>query len=263
MTAEIRELTEVEDLQALAELFADVWGTPGEVPISANTLKALVNSGNYASGAYVEHRLVGGLVGWLGGVPPGRLHLHSHILGVLQGRQLRGLGFELKQHQRSWCLERGIAVIEWTTDPLVSRNVYFNLTKLGATAPAYLVNVYGVMRDGLNAGEESDRLLIRWHLDSEEARAAAAGRPLDFEAGGEPVLTVGPAGEPVVETSHAGRIVVVQVPNDIVELRRQHPAIAREWRITLRRVLRDALNSGYVIAGATRSGWYVLHQASH
>ena len=55
-------------------------------------------------------RLVGGLVGWLGGHPPRELHLHSHILGVLPDSEARGLGFELKQHQRRWCLERGVSV---------------------------------------------------------------------------------------------------------------------------------------------------------
>lgn len=262
MTVEIRELGEVEDLQALAELFADIWGTPAELPVSANTLKALAGSGNYVSGVYSDGRLIGGLVGWLGGPPRNNLHLHSHILGVRPDRQVRGLGFDLKQHQRRWCLERGVHVIEWTTDPLVRRNVYFNLTKLGATAPEYLVNVYGAMRDGLNAGEESDRLLIRWHLDSDEATSAAAGRPADVEADGDAVLSVGSAGEPATRTSHA-RVILCQVPDDIVELRREHPGLAREWRMTLRRVLRDALDSGYVITGATRTGWYVLRKTSH
>src|SRR5207237_5804729 len=109
------------------------------------------------------------------GTPPSDLHMHSHILGVVPQNERHGLGFDLKQHQRQWCLARGVKVIEWTTDPLVRRNAYFNLTKLGAEAPEYFVNFYGQMRDGINAGEESDRLLIRWHLDSDRAAAAAAG----------------------------------------------------------------------------------------
>ena len=172
MSMEIRELHDIEDLEVLAQLFASIWGRTGEPPINSDILKALALSGNYLSGAYADGRLIGGLVGWLGGAPPHDLHMHSHILGVLPGRERHGLGFELKQHQRSWCLARGVKVMEWTTDPLVRRNAYFNLTKLGAEAPEYLVNVYGQMRDGINAGEESDRLLIRWHLDSERAEAA-------------------------------------------------------------------------------------------
>lgn len=261
MTGDVRELHEVDDLVALADLFAVVWGRPGAPPIGSDVLKALAHSGNYVAAAFDGERLTGGLVGWFGGLPHDP-HLHSHILGVLPGSDARGVGFELKQHQRRWCLQRGVKAIEWTTDPLVRRNIYFNLSKLGARAPEYLVNVYGAMRDGINAGEESDRLLIRWQLDSREAEDAAAGRPLHLGAEGFPLLTVGAAGEPVFHSSDA-RVVHCQLPDDVVALRRASPAIAREWRMTLRRVLRDALDAGYVIKGATRAGWYVLESTPH
>lgn len=262
MSVDLRELSDVDELSALAELFAAVWGREGDAPIGPDVLKALAHSGNYVAGAFDGGRLIGGLVGWFGGTPPHDLHLHSHILGVVPGRDARGVGFALKQHQRRWSLARRVNVIEWTTDPLVRRNVYFNLAKLGARAPQYLVNVYGTMRDGINAGEESDRLLIRWDLDSREAEAAAAGTPRELEPQGDAVVTVGPAGEPSVKASGA-RVILCQLPDDIVVLRRTDPALARDWRVTLRRVLRDALDAGYVIKGATRSGWYVLETAPH
>ena len=268
MAFSIVELKEIEDLRKLADLFSEVWGRPGEHSISADVLKALAHSGNYVCGAYVDTRLVGGLVGWFGGVPPHELHLHSHILGVIAGSEAHGLGFELKQHQRRWCLEREVKVIEWTTDPLVRRNAYFNLTKLGADAHRYLVNVYGEMTDGINAGEESDRLLIGWRLDSQSAEAAAAGRGpeprLDQlrKDGAAEVLVVGDAGEPVATTkssfSSSARVLLCQVPDDIVSLRRTDPALARAWRLALRKALTEAIDSGYVVIGATRTGWYVL-----
>jgi predicted GNAT superfamily acetyltransferase len=265
MNAEITELSELEDLRQLAELFAVVWGRTGEPPISSDILKALAHSGNYVSGARVEGRLVGGLVGWLGGVPPHELHLHSHILGVLPNSEARGLGFDLKQHQRRWCLAREVRVMEWTTDPLVRRNAYFNLTKLGAEAPRYLVDFYGEMRDGINVGDESDRLLIRWRLDTHKAEAAAAGEPAELDAGklqsrgSTPILSVGTRGEPVAEPSSA-RVLVCQVPDNIVEMRRENPGLAREWRVALRHALGRSLDEGYEISGATRSGWYVLQK---
>ena len=259
----IVELKEIDDLRKLADLFAEVWGRPGEHALTSDVLKALAHSGNYVSGAFEGSRLVGGLVGWFGGVPPHELHLHSHILGVVPGSEAHGLGFELKQHQRRWCLEREVKVMEWTTDPLVRRNAYFNLTKLGADAHRYLVNVYGEMADGINAGEESDRLLISWRLDSSAAEAAAAGRGPEprwqqlRHEGAEAVLVVGPAGEPVATTSSA-RVLLCQVPEDIVALRRSDPVLARGWRMSLRRALTEAMDSGYEVSGATRSGWYVL-----
>ena len=264
MAATIRELGELEDLRQLAGLFAEIWGRAGEPSVDSDILKALSYSGNYVSGAYQDGRLIGGLVGWLGGVPPNELHMHSHILGVVAGSDARGLGFELKQHQRRWCLAREIGVMEWTTDPLVRRNVYFNLAKLGASATQYLVNFYGEMADGLNAGEESDRLLIRWRLGSREAEEAAAGRARLLEtdrliaAGASPVLSVGESGEPVAAPPADARVLLCQVPEDIVALRHADPSLARSWRLALRAALTGALAGGYAITGATRSGWYVL-----
>jgi predicted GNAT superfamily acetyltransferase len=260
----IRELVETEDLSELAGLLAVVWGRPGEAPINSDILKALAHSENYVAGGYIDNRLAGGLVGWFGGVPPHELHLHSHILGVLPGSETHGLGFELKQHQRRWCLSREVKVVEWTTDPLVRRNAYFNLTKLGAHAREYLVNVYGEMSDRINAGEESDRLLISWRLDSPSAEAAATGRgPLpqidELRRDGALVaLSVGGAGQPVAAGVPSARVLLCEVPEDIVALRSSDPMLARSWRMALRKILTEAMAAGYEVTGATRSGWYVL-----
>lgn len=265
MSTSINELTDIEDLRKLAELFAVVWGRPGEPPINSDILKALAHSGNYVSGVYVDADLVGGLVGWFGGVPPHEVHMHSHILGVLSGSDAQGLGFELKQHQRRWCLARDVKVMEWTTDPLVRRNAYFNLTKLGAQAPEYLVNVYGEMSDEINAGEQSDRLLVRWRLDSKDVESAAAGHASEprmdqlLREGAVVMLSVGDSGEPVATTSSA-RVLLCQVPDDIVALRRSDPPLARSWRMAQRSTFTDAVAAGYEVIGATRSGWYVLEK---
>jgi predicted GNAT superfamily acetyltransferase len=258
----ITEVKELDDLRALEELFADIWGRP-RPPIVSDVLMALAHSGNYVAAAHLDGRLVGGLVGWLGGTPPDHLLLHSHILGVVV--EGRGLGFDLKQHQRLWCLERGVKVMEWTFDPLVRRNAYFNFNKLGAEAREYLVNFYGEMSDGINAGEESDRLLVSWRLDSRKAVEAAAGRPHNPAAQDlqrwkfDSLLSPGPGGEPMPGSSSA-RVVVCQAPEDIVALRRSDPQLARAWRIAMRNALSWAFDADYAITGVTRTGWYVLER---
>ena len=263
----ILELDDIGDLRQLADLFATVWGRPGEPSLDSDVLKALAHSGAYVAGAFVGGRLTGGLVGWLGGDPRHELHMHSHILGVLPDSETRGLGFELKQHQRRWCLERKVRVMEWTTDPLVRRNVYFNLSKLGAEAPHYFVNFYGEMQDGINAGDDSDRLLIRWQLDSERVESAARGRPYELDAaklrewGSAAIVAVGPAGEPVM-TEPSARVLICQVPDDIVAMRHTDRGLARAWREAVREALGGAMKGGYAINGATRSGWYVLESTA-
>ncbi|HXC79458.1 MAG TPA: hypothetical protein VNU19_20675 [Candidatus Acidoferrum sp.] len=262
--ASIEQLHGLEELRELEALLAAIWERPGEPPINVDMLRALSHSGNYVAGARVDGCLVGGLVGWLGSRTAHELHLHSHILGVVAGSQVGGVGFQLKQDQRRWCLERGVKKAEWTTDPLVRRNAYFNLTKLGARASDYLVNFYGVMTDGLNAGEESDRLLITWELDSAAARSAAAGHAdePDVESlireGAAVALAVGPMGEPVAGAASNARVLICQVPADIVTIRHESSTIAHSWRLALRRVLAGALEAGYEVTAATRNGWYVL-----
>lgn len=267
MNADIRELTELEDLRRLRELFADIWGRSGERPVTSDILRALTHSRNYVTAAFVDQRMVGGLVGWLGGMPPSQLLMHSHILGVLPHGAARGVGFDLKQHQRRWCLAREVKVMEWTTDPLIRRNVYFNLAKLGAEAPEYLVDFYGEMPDAFNAGDESDRLLIRWRLDSQRTEEAAAGVAVELDVeklrewGSDAIVAVGPRGEPVTGDG-SSRVLLCQVPDDVVAIRRADPGLGREWRLALRHALSGALARGYAISGATRSGWYVLESTT-
>jgi len=256
MSTDIRELGEMPQLRQLGDLFSTIWGVRD--PVDASTLRALSHSGNYVAAAYSNDRMVGGLVGWLGGHPPHDLHLHSHILGVLPDTEARGVGFELKQHQRTWCMDRGVTSIEWTFDPLVRRNAHFNLVKLGADAVEYLVDFYGAMADGINTGDESDRLLIRWNLDSPKAVHAARGRvELAWPVHAVEAIAVTASGEPRVATV-AGPFVVVEVPEDIVAIRQTNPALARRWRFAVRYVLGEAMSSGYRVTGATRDGRYLL-----
>jgi len=158
-----------------------------------------------------------------------------------------------------------VKLMEWTFDPLVRRNAYFNFNKLGAEAREYLVNFYGEMTDGINAGEESDRLLVSWRLDSRQVVEAAAGRPHDPAAEDlerwkiDSLVSLGPRGEPVPRSSTA-RVVVCQTPEDIVALRRSDPQLARAWRIAVRNSLSSAFDAGYAVTGVTRTGWYVLER---
>jgi len=229
---EIRELRDLADLNAISRLFDDIWTrAAGDPLIRADFLQALTMAGNLTAAAYAGGEMIGGLTAYLG-YGDGHVLMHSHILGVRQ--QSRGVGFALKQFQRAWCLERGITHVEWTFDPLVARNARFNLSKLGAVARVYHVNLYGAMDDAINAGDETDRLVADWDLSSDRAVAAARGEPLEVE--------------PVIE---------VAAPDDIVALRRDDIDQARSWRAVVRNELTAALADGYVASGF-RDGRYLL-----
>jgi predicted GNAT superfamily acetyltransferase len=55
-------------------------------------------------------------------------------------------------------------------------------------------------------------------------------------------------------------VIVCQVPEDIVAMRRSDPSLAHAWRIAMRSALASAFDAGYAVTGVTRTGWYVLER---
>jgi len=224
---DIRPLDTVEAVHEASRLFDAVWaGDRATMP--ANILRALEHSGNYVVGLFDDGRMIGASAAFFG--PPAARTMHSHITGVLPGYQGRGLGRQLKNHQREWALQRGVGHVTWTFDPLIARNAHFNLAVLGARAADYLVNQYGEMPDDVNRGDESDRLMVTWAL----------------------------AEPPTPTPADAEIAAVVAVPDDIEALRRTDPASAAAWRLRLRDELRGQLASGRRIGGFDRRGYLLV-----
>lgn len=173
---DIREVDAVDELRDVEAMFATIWETgPDRPPLNREVLRAFAHTGCYVAAAYEGERVIGASAGFLGSGD--ELHLHSHITGVLPAAQGRHVGLALKLHQRQWCLDRGVDVVTWTFDPLVRRNAWFNLHRLGADVVEFVPDFYGAMSDGINAGEASDRCVVRWHLPAAESRPAV--EPLD------------------------------------------------------------------------------------
>jgi predicted GNAT superfamily acetyltransferase len=251
----VHDLRDHRELAAAQRLFEEIWrpaqGNPP--PMTAELLRALAHAGNYVAGAFAGTRLVGASAGFFTAPPdPG---LHSHITGVAPGGQHRGVGFALKVHQRAWALARGVPVIVWTFDPLVARNAWFNLAKLGALPTAYLEDFYGPMTDAINAGMASDRLLLTWTLDDPAVAAACAGRPRQPAParavdGAEVAVAVavGTGLEPVTHGTGAPAVTVA-VPPDVEAL---GPGQRRAWRAAVRRALGGRLAAGAAVTGFLR-----------
>ena len=110
----------------------------------------------------------------LAGVRNGVPYLHSHATGVLPSYRDRGVGRRLKLFQREEALGRGIRLVEWSFDPLETRNAHFNLNRLGAICRRYIPNLYGITTSPLHRGLPTDRLMAEWHLDSAHVNAALA-----------------------------------------------------------------------------------------
>ena len=140
-------------------------------------------------------------------------------------------------------------LVVWTFDPLVARNAWFNLAKLGALPTAYLEDFYGPMTDAINAGMASDRLLLTWRLDDPAVAGACAGRPRQPAPGpAEAALAVGPDLEPVAADTDASAVTVA-LPPDVEGLA---PERRRAWRAAVREALGGRLAAGATVAGFLR-----------
>jgi predicted GNAT superfamily acetyltransferase len=258
----IRPLTTMDEFVALDALFTTVWGPRGGGAILPSELtRALEHSGNYVVGAYDGDRMVGGSAGFLGR-HRGRDHLHSHITGVLPDLQARAIGYALKLHQRSWALDAGLDEVIWTFDPLIRRNAYFNLSKLGARVIGYETRFYGeAMTDAINAGDETDRAVVTWRVASPEVESIiTAPTPPPAPAAATILLDRDDTGRPVFGEPPAGHVLAAWIPSDIVATRRTDPELALQWRHALRDTVGRAITDGYEATSMSRDGWYTLRR---
>jgi predicted GNAT superfamily acetyltransferase len=250
-TVVVREVDDVLELEDISQLLLRVWDQTGESrPVTVSLLRALGTTGNYVCGAFLDGRVVGAAVGFYA-LSDGTLH--SHITGVDPECQARNIGSRLKHHQREWARRRAINMITWTFDPLIRRNAYFNLVKLGATATGYRRNLYGEMHDALNRGEESDRLLVEWPVLGTQPRPEKPATVDDALA----LVTMSSSGQPQAAAWTGGRATVL-LPADIEAVRSAAPDAARAWRLVVRDVLEGAIDRGARIVAFDRERGYVL-----
>ena len=226
----IRVLHHLDEMKQLQDCANHVWGPGTGDMVSADFLMALSHAGGYVSGAFTSTESGEVMVACSFGMLAqhrGDWCLHSHITGVNPTLQNSGLGTAMKNHQKQWALDAGLTAITWTFDPLVRRNAWFNIERLGANAVEFHINFYGPLHDEINGDDETDRLLARWDIRTERVR----GNDTDS--------------------------IVLETPEDIVQLRRSDQASARAWRLNMREQLSRAFQT-HEVTGFTKDGSYVL-----
>ena len=249
----VRPLETLEQMLQACALLDRVWEIPqGQTSeIQPHLLRALGHGGNYLVAACEPGgAMVGASVAFF--TEPLGSAMHSHITGVLPGDSGRGVGAALKWHQRQWAMERGLTKITWTFDPLIARNAFFNLARLGARPETYFVDFYGVMHDGANRGQPTDRMQVGWDLSAVstldaqrvvlERRPTSEGPDPDraIRTGAATLLSVGPAGEPVSGEPVAGK----HRRGGHRDPRRHRSAAPRPGRSRARLALRVASDAG-------------------
>jgi len=272
----LRPLSDRKELEDCAELQYRIWGAGFADVTSPAILQIAQALGGVAAGAFAPAGELLGFVFGITGIRGGRPVHWSHMLAVLPEARGRDLGFHLKVFQRRLVLPLGVESMEWTYDPLVAKNAYLNLARLGARPVRYLRDYYGAGDDSeLSAGIGTDRFVVEWRIgEARVARAIAGEAPGEAAGGAPPIVNVtgaaapeGP-GEPVVIEPLAAPVVRVEVPADVHQVRREAPERAARWRASTRAAFEALLARGYTVegferepvpsAGGPRRSYYVM-----
>jgi predicted GNAT superfamily acetyltransferase len=213
-------------------IFDHTWAMDAGTEITPNLLQAMIHSGAYLSGAFIDGECVGAAFAFP--ATTGGPHLHSHMTAVIDKFRDKGIGHALKVDQYKWAKQNNYKEITWTFDPLVARNAKLNILKLGVDISAYYPNFYGDMPDELNAGDESDRVMAS-------------------------LKVVGDAPTPRTAISAPDKsAVLIAIPSDIVAIRVKDIAENLRWRRLVRDEFVDVLARGGKVVGFSANNEYVV-----
>lgn len=171
----IRPCHTIEEFEQMVNLEFQVWQFCERDVVPSQMYVVASKIGGQVLGAFVGTTIAGFVLAYPG-IRDGKPYLHSHMAAVLPEFRDLGIGRRLKLAQREDALARGIPLIEWTFDPLQTRNAYFNICRLGAIARRYIRDVYGSTTSPLHAGLPTDRLVAEWHLASVRVIGLLSGK---------------------------------------------------------------------------------------
>jgi len=228
----INNLVTVEQQNEARIIFDKTWKMTRGTEITPNLLMAMVHGGSYLSGAFVDNIIVGAALAFP--ATNSGLHLHSHMTAVLDEYRDQGVGYALKIDQWNWAKKQKYSYLSWTFDPLVRRNAKLNIVKLGVNISAYYPNFYGEMPDALNAGDESDRLMVSWSTDIDEPKARQ--------------LIAHPKSDDIL----------IEIPEDIVAIRSKDQSESMKWRRQVRDQFLAAFEKNGKVVGFSKNNEYVV-----
>ncbi len=238
----IRALTQNSEHEEAVRLQKAVWEFADVDLLPPRLFVVATKIGGQVFGAFDGGRMVGFCLAIPGIKPGGRYYLHSHMLGVLEEYQNRGVGRRLKLAQRKEALERGLELLEWTFDPLEIKNAYFNIMRLGVIVRRFVANQYGTTSSPLHGGLPTDRCVAEWWIASRRVRGLLdEGRPL--ELGGERRI---------------------EVPIEIEEWKKKDPNRAREAQARIREQFQRTLSQDVAVVAyevTARAGAFILGKA--
>lgn len=258
----IRLLEAPEDMSAVEALQRQVWpGSETEI-VPTHMLITAVHNGGVVLGAFIDAELVGFVFGFPGldMLPDGPHPKHcSHMMGVHPQWRDSGLGLALKRAQWQIVRHQGLDHITWTYDPLLSRNAYLNIAKLGAICNTYRRSEYGDLRDGLNAGLPTDRFQVDWWLNTNRVKQRLSKRPRGTlklahftKAEIQPLYTPQTGRDGLLRVPESFSppgtpLLMAEIPADFTSTKSSDLSLARDWRFFIREVFETSFAAGYYV----------------
>ncbi len=251
-TVDYKELTDYGEYNKIENIQINAWGFPDREIVPKRVIYATHRSGGVVIAAYLNQEIVGYVWGWMGRIDPYGNFIYSHHNAVVKEHQDKGIGIQLKHEQRKWALEKNFKTINWTFDPLQSKNCYINLHKLGAICNNYKIKYWGDMHDELNIGIDTDRLYCNWFIDSSHVKKRLSN---DFEDYTE--IINNDRYHSIKTTSNSGilkvkeldldiqeTIVFAEIPINFTTIMKSNNELAKEWRKETRKVLTNYFDKG-------------------
>jgi predicted GNAT superfamily acetyltransferase len=258
----IRLLESPEDMGLAEELQRAVWPGSETDVVPAHMLITATHNGGLTLGAFNQDKMIGFVFGFPGleFTPDGPRPKHcSHMMGIHPDYRDGGIGFALKRAQWQMVRHQGLDHITWTYDPLMSRNAYLNIAKLGAVCSTYRRSEYGEMRDGLNAGLPSDRFQVDWWINTRrvERRLGKRSRPTlkmahVARSGLHPLYPLHSGTDDLPRPPEhvpplGDRLLLTEIPPDFLGLKAKDFALARDWRFFTRELFETAFAASYIV----------------
>jgi len=228
-----RPLSSVADFEACIEIQRQTWGRDFSDVVPLSILKISQKTGGIVAGAFTGDGHMLGYVYGLTGLREGQPFHWSHMLAVTPAGRDLGLGTRLKLYQRECLLPLGIEEVQWTYDPLESRNAHLNFNHLGVGVAEYVEDMYeGEMGSDLAEGIGSDRFIVSWRIASERVARALRDKHAGSEEPFREVPVVNPDG--VIGILPEAPRVRIEIPENIQAVKTERPEAAMAWRESTR-----------------------------
>jgi chorismate synthase len=262
---EIRALIHPKELEQAVELQKIYWGDDMGDIVPAHMLLSIVSYGGHVFGGFVDGKLVGVLMGFLGAkVTPEDDKLASASLLVMSKRMVvlpeyrnYKIGERLKIAQRDFAIHHGIELVTWTFDPMLSRNAYLNIHKLGAVGQGYQSNFFG--EDATNPTLSGDRLVANWWVFHPHTADRSLKEFLDAPIANQVDSDFTPTGFSIPSAP----TVLLEVHPDFQPVEKSNPTLAGKWRSHMREVFPALLDAGYLATDVIRRDAHSFYVFTH